>query len=103
MNDIFVGALAKGVNCNTLIALNSILVAAILSLLALLALSIISYQFLVPHVIVLLVLAALLTASINWLVLSMGLADPAEQEKELFGVQASEPQQSFPSELKKGN
>lgn len=90
MNDIFVGALAKGVNRSTFIALNSILAAAIISLLALLFVSILSYTFLIPHVCVLLVLAALLTASINWLVLSIGLVDPKEQEKELFGPETAD-------------
>jgi hypothetical protein len=87
LNDIAIGALAKGVNKNTLLALNTILAAAILSLLALLLVSIASYSFLVPHVCVLLVLAVLLTASINWFILSIGLVDSKEQEKELFGEQ----------------
>ncbi|PNH05054.1 hypothetical protein TSOC_008718 [Tetrabaena socialis] len=88
--DIIVGALGPGVNAPTIIALNVVIGLAVLSLLSLLTHSIFYNPVLTPHVIVLLLLAFGLWASINWLVSNLGLTDAEEQHKQVFGQAAEE-------------
>lgn len=88
--DIAYGAISSGVNLPTHVAVNVILGLAFLSLLTLLAASVATQPWLVPHVIVLLLLAAGLWASINWFIAQTGIVDASQQRKELFGEEAGE-------------
>jgi hypothetical protein len=88
--DILFGAITSGVNLPTHIAVNVILGLAFSSLLALLAASVATKPWLVPHVLVLLVLAAGLWISINWFISQTGLVDSSEQRKQLFGEAGTE-------------
>jgi hypothetical protein len=88
--DILFGAITSGVNLPTHIAVNVILGLAFSSLLALLAASVATKPWLVPHVLVLLVLAAGLWISINWFISQTGLVDSSEQRKQLFGEAGAE-------------
>ncbi len=85
ITDIFVGALSTGVNHPTFIVLNVICAFAVLSLLGLLASSFKKYPELTPHVVVLLLFAFGLWASVNFVISQLGLVDAKEQQKELFG------------------
>lgn len=83
--DIVVGALGSGVNAPTWALLNVVIALAVLSLLGLLGYSIQRNTDLTPHVVVLLVLALGLWASINWLISNLGLTSTEDQHKQLFG------------------
>lgn len=85
--DIVIGALSGGVNFSTLALLNIVLALTFGSLLLLAWNSTVHNPALLPHVAILLVLALGLTISINWFVSNIGLADPNQQKKELFGNQ----------------
>jgi hypothetical protein len=80
LNDLVVGALSNGVNPSTLVLLNVVLVGVFGSLLLLLGSSISNNPALLPHVVVLLLLAVGLTVSINWFVLNIGLVNPKDQK-----------------------
>lgn len=86
LNDIFVGALSSGVNANTLVLLNTVLGLTFGCIFFLLWTAVSKNPALLPHVAVLIVLAIGLTASINWFVYNIGLVDPQQQNKELFGT-----------------
>ncbi|GFR41932.1 hypothetical protein Agub_g2725, partial [Astrephomene gubernaculifera] len=88
--DILVGALGSGVNAPTFVLLNVVIGLAVLTLCGLLAHSILRNPVLTPHVIVLLILAFGLWASINWLISNLGLTDAEEQHKQLFGNKEQE-------------
>eukprot|EP00798_Chlamydomonas_sp_ICE-L_P020987 gene20987-27844_t len=87
--DIFVGAISNGVNSSTLVAINAVLAMAFLSLGGLLMASIASNPPMVPHVVVLIFLELGLWVAINWFIHNIGLVDPADQHKELFGADGS--------------
>jgi hypothetical protein len=74
-DDIAEGIFEKGVNKSTFVALNAALGAVVLALLLLLASAIASQPSLVPHVIVLLLLACGLWASIAWFCTTVGFSD----------------------------
>jgi len=82
---VAVGALAGGVNAPTFLALNAALFCVVLALVALLALSSRARPELVPHVFVLLLLAAGLWGLVIWLVTTVGLEDAGKQRRELLG------------------
>lgn len=84
--DVVLGALGSGVNHPTLVFLNVVMALAVASLLLLLAVSTVSHPPLLPHVVVLLLLAIGLWASINWFISNVGLVDAQVQQKELFGT-----------------
>lgn len=86
--DIVLGALGSGVNHPTLVFLNVVMALAVASLLLLLAVSTVSHPPLLPHVVVLLLLAIGLWASINWFISNVGLVDAQVQQQELFGTAA---------------
>lgn len=98
--DVAVGALSGGVNYSTLVLLNVTLALTFGTLLLLFWNSLVSNPALLPHVGVLLFLAVGLTVSINWFVLQIGLADPNQQQKELFGVKEAEAVQSPGEQVK---
>ncbi|BDA42168.1 hypothetical protein COCOBI_03-0530 [Coccomyxa sp. Obi] len=85
LEDVLYGALTSGVNKPTVLLLNLALIGCILSLGALLALSINGAPALVPHVAFLLFLAIGLFFLINWFLTQIGTVDSAQQRKELFG------------------
>lgn len=68
ISDVLYGAITKGVNLPTYVLLNVVIGLAFGSLLLLLVTSIFYNPALVPHVIVLLVLATGLWISINWFI-----------------------------------
>ncbi|PRW33801.1 tRNA 2-thiouridine(34) synthase isoform B [Chlorella sorokiniana] len=80
LEDVFHGALTA-----TLLVLNACLVGCILVCASLLLVPSGLPSELVPHVIGLLLLAAALAFSVNWLVSLTGTVSPAEQQQELFG------------------
>lgn len=88
VEDILYGALGRGVNKPTLALLNVLMAATVGTLLILLGLSVANNPPLVPHVCVLLVLAIALWVLINWFISNLGLADPEEQRREVFGEAA---------------
>jgi hypothetical protein len=69
------------------VLLNVVLAVAYATLLGLLVLSIYSNPALVPHVVVLLILATGLWLSINWFISNIGLTDPKQQQQQLLGAQ----------------
>jgi hypothetical protein len=73
LEDVVLGAISHGVNLPTAVVLNIVLALAVGSLLILLLVSFYSHPALVPHVIVLLVLAVGLWVSINWFISNVGL------------------------------
>ncbi len=92
LNDVFLGSLTTGVNLSTLVLLNVVIGLAFLSILLLMLISAMANPALMPHVVVLLILSLGLWISINWFVCNIGLVDPKQQEKEMFG--SSEKQHS---------
>ncbi|CAK0761839.1 hypothetical protein CVIRNUC_002899 [Coccomyxa viridis] len=88
IEDILYGALTNGVNKPTVLALNAALIGCILSLAALLVLSINGVPSLVPHVGFLLFLAIGLLFLINWFISQVGTVEPKEQRKTLFGEES---------------
>ncbi|KAK9826485.1 hypothetical protein WJX81_004036 [Elliptochloris bilobata] len=89
LEDVFVGALAPGVNAPTVLLLNAALVGCIASLGTLLVLALQGAPALVPHVAFLLALAAGLLLLINWFLGQVGTVDARKQRQHLFGSQAS--------------
>lgn len=83
------GALARGTNKPTLVLLNTCLLACIFVCASLFVPALGLPRELLPHIAVLLVLAAGLLASINWLVTQTGTVSPEEQRRELFGAEAT--------------
>jgi hypothetical protein len=103
--DVVFGAVSKGVNQPTFVVLNVCLFLAVLSLALLLLASISSNPALTPHVAFLLFLAIGLWAAIVWFVSNIGLTDPQEQRKELFGEEQQvegEAQQQQQQQLQQG-
>mmetsp|Transcript_11161 Transcript_11161/g.24048 ORF Transcript_11161/g.24048 Transcript_11161/m.24048 type:complete len:113 (+) Transcript_11161:15-353(+) len=98
LDSILVGALGSGVNNPTLILLNVVIALAYASLILLLLASIYSNPALVPHVLVLIVLATGLWISINWFIANVGLVDAETQKEELFGKQAEDSNADEPAE-----
>ncbi|KAL4436705.1 hypothetical protein ABPG75_003844 [Micractinium tetrahymenae] len=88
------GALAGGTNKPTLVLLNTCLLGCIFVGASLFLPALGLPRELLPHIAVLLVLAAGLLASINWLVAQTGTVAPEEQRRELFGDEAQRAQQA---------
>jgi hypothetical protein len=85
LEDVLTGAVTGGVNPSTFIVLNALLLAAVLSLAGLLAVSLHSAPALAPHAAFLLFLALVLWGLIFWFVSSVvGFADPEKQRGELL-------------------
>jgi hypothetical protein len=84
LEDVVTGALTSGVNVSTFVALNALLLGAVFSLAALLAVSLRSAPALAPHAAALLVLALGLWALIGWYVVAVvGFTAPEEQRRQL--------------------
>lgn len=99
---IIYGALSKGVNGPTMGFLNVIMALAVLTLLALLGLSVANNPPLVPHVCFLLFLAVGLWVLINWFVANLGLTDSEEQRREVLGDSNGDPGSKVLSEEQQG-
>jgi hypothetical protein len=78
------GAVSPGVNTATFLAVNVVLLAALLSLIVLLAASLASNSALVPHVLVLIFLAVGLWGGMVWLfgVVGVQQQQPQQQQRE---------------------
>uniref|UniRef100_A0A061R4L0 Uncharacterized protein n=1 Tax=Tetraselmis sp. GSL018 TaxID=582737 RepID=A0A061R4L0_9CHLO len=87
--DILYGAISGGVNKSTAILLNGIFLALFGSILALLIHCWSKASSVVPHLFVLLALFVGLACGTNWLISSVGLAEVAEQRRELFPEERS--------------
>lgn len=85
LQDVLEGAIARGINRPTVIAVHLAILACIGSLVFLLYITITAYPSMWPHVAVLLVLAFGLQIGMLWLVDEVGTVDVATQRKELFG------------------
>ncbi len=83
--DVLLGAFATGVNLPTLVLLNVVLATGYAVLVALLVLSLYARHDLVPHVLVMLLLATALWLSINWFISNVGLVDAQTQQEQLLG------------------
>jgi len=83
---IAVGAITGGVNNPTLVALNAVLLALVLSLLFLFGVVWSYGNYVTLHVAILLVLAAGLIVLINWFVSEIGLVPSSQQASELVSL-----------------
>lgn len=90
--DVATGAVSTGVNGATFLALNAVLLAAIFSLILLLAFSLTANPALVPHVLVLIFLAVGLWGLMIWLIGVVGVQE-AEQQPQPQHEQQQQQQQ----------
>ncbi len=95
LSQFLLGTLSQGVNHPTFVILNVALFLAVLSLIALLAISVQTSPELLPHVAVLIVLACSLWGLIIWFVGTVGLTD-AQKQQEQQGQQQEEGEEQAP-------
>jgi hypothetical protein len=88
LQDIAIGAISKGVNHATFIALNAIVAALwlLLSLFLVYTSSTDELKHLAPHLAVMLGLCTCLGFTLNWYIANFGLRDVAVQEQEVLGI-----------------
>lgn len=89
IEDVFYGAVTKGVNETTVGVFRAVCIACIISLAGLLYICWTGYPELIPHCFFALTLSIFLYAIMYWFLNELGTVSPAEQRKELFGDQTT--------------
>ncbi|KAL3142281.1 hypothetical protein ABBQ38_002624 [Trebouxia sp. C0009 RCD-2024] len=87
VEDVFYGAVTKGVNDTTVAVFKAVCLASIASLAILTYICYTQYPELLIHCIFALSLSVFLYALMHWFLGELGTVSPAEQRKELFGDQ----------------
>lgn len=85
LEDVLYGAVSPGVNLSTKLIMHVVLGLCVLSLVSLLAVSVLINPIWSVHAVVLLVLAVALWISMTWLIDTVGLTDSREQKKLILG------------------